>query len=214
MATQLPIPTAESYSAAADDFFVRQKEYIEYLGRTTDKCFDVNKQIASFSERILLIALGTLGVSVTTLISVSGKFSNLAAKKAFLHYVLPAWILLLLSVFTARNVMILTIKLNAKLLNDLRLSGDKYNVLTISRHLFKLTRHWENLPDGQFKTLLKNMDDVRIRLQNDMEKLVNPPNKIEIISRAVTVQAQVAVWAMQVAFVLLGIGAVKLLLWF
>jgi|HubBroStandDraft_6_1064221.scaffolds.fasta_scaffold115257_2 hypothetical protein len=41
--------------------------YVDHVESVVDKSFDVNKQISSFHERLILICIGTLGLSITAL---------------------------------------------------------------------------------------------------------------------------------------------------
>jgi hypothetical protein len=67
--------------------------------KALDKATDLNKQIYLFYERILLIDTGTVGVSISVLLSTNARLFALGHAKVFvLVTVILGWISLLLSI--------------------------------------------------------------------------------------------------------------------
>ena len=65
--------------------------FAQDLGTAADKAIDLNKDIASLHERLLLINIGTIGISLSALISLGGRITgNLTARHIFVWYVAPA----------------------------------------------------------------------------------------------------------------------------
>jgi len=75
----------ESQSAgdAFRQFHERYRYYIDQNGALTEKTFELNKQIISLYERLLLIAVGTIGLSITAFITLAGKFPSHVSRHAF-----------------------------------------------------------------------------------------------------------------------------------
>lgn len=115
--------------------------FAEDLGTVADKAMELNKQISSFHERQLLVNIGIIGISVSALISLIAKISaNTAAKHIFVSYVAPAWVLLFVSVWTCRNVMAFTLRINRAILQDWAKRIENYHLQQVARSVTKLSK--------------------------------------------------------------------------
>src|SRR6202035_836942 len=73
--------------------------YVDHVESVVDRSFDLNKQISSFHERLILICIGTLGLSITALTAFIPKLqSDHFPRPTFIEFVVPAWILLFISI--------------------------------------------------------------------------------------------------------------------
>jgi hypothetical protein len=63
-------------SAVFDNFRSSMRSYMDSVTTSVEKATDVNKQFSAFHERLLLIDLGTIGLSVTALTSVASKICD------------------------------------------------------------------------------------------------------------------------------------------
>src|ERR1035437_983702 len=59
-----------------DEFRASYRMFLDDSERSLNLASDANKQIAAFYERLLLVDLGTVGLSITALTSFTSKFSS------------------------------------------------------------------------------------------------------------------------------------------
>jgi hypothetical protein len=199
------------------EFRERQGVYIDHAAKVVDKSFDLNKQISSFHERLILICLGTIGLSVTALISFMPKIPGVMfPKRTFVWYIVPAWILLFISMTYSRSVMANVVLANAALLEEWKVTADSYNIKQMWLSLVKLS----STAQGTVKTGDKerSASSMFAELADQVNKCVPEVdhNKIDSVTKTrvnrITTQSVVATIAMQIGMILLCISAVKLFL--
>lgn len=198
------------------DFHELYRQWVDHASELTDKSFDVNKQVASFHERLMLLDIGMLGISISALISLGTRVaSNPAAKHTFVWYVAPSWVLLLLSVTACRNVMAFCIEGNRVMLQNWVAKLESYNLQQLYRIITKLAA---NLSGSV--TIDNAPRDVSV-IFSDSAKLVQAALENQNKTHTPTLsagssyskwQSKTAVLSMQIALVLLGIAAIKLFL--
>ena len=114
------------------------RQYVDAYGAVVDKSVDLNNQISLLHERLMLIALGTIGISLSALVSFGSKMSgNPVAKLTFVHYVAPGWVLLFVAAITSRNVMSFVVRINKVLI---RIGLVTWMATTFDRLFYHLNR--------------------------------------------------------------------------
>jgi hypothetical protein len=199
------------------EFHEWYRQYVEGLGRVADKSIELNKQISAFHERLLLVALGTIGISLSALVSLGSRISaSLAGRQTFLHYVAPAWILLLLSALASRNVMAFTQRVNRAILQDWAKRVDTYNVQQVVRSLGKLSKAISGTITIESK--VQDISAVFAELGKSAQETIDQQKNLSLATetasdaRQFKWQSRVAMWSMQVALVLLCVAAIRLFL--
>jgi hypothetical protein len=98
------------------------QQHVNYAGLIFKGASEFNKQIAAFHERLLLISLGTIGLSVTALTAYIPKIPSSVyfPRHIFVWLIAPAWMLLMVSTLLSVTVIAHTIVANRVLLVDLR----------------------------------------------------------------------------------------------
>jgi hypothetical protein len=131
--SDVPTPEPLTYDAAKfsqlfDNLRSSMRRYVDSLSTAFDKASDLNKQQAAFHERLLLIDLGTIGLSVTALTSVASKVAMVGFRK-YLVIVLVglAWSLLLRSTFLCSAIMLGFLAANRKLYEEWGLTVSQSN---------------------------------------------------------------------------------------
>jgi hypothetical protein len=129
----VPTPKPVTYDEAKfsqlfDNLRSSMRRYVDSHSTAFDKASDLNKQYAAFHERLLLIDLGTIGLSVTALTSVASKVAIVGFRKYLvIVFVGVAWCLLLLSAFLCRAIMNDYLAANRKLLEEWALTVSQSN---------------------------------------------------------------------------------------
>jgi hypothetical protein len=198
------------------DFFELYRGFIEQVGVITDKAMDVNKQVSSFHERLMLVDFGTIGISVSALISLTSKIStNPAARHTFAQYVAPAWVLLLASTMMCRNVMALTVGANRKMLEEWSQKVGSYNIVQAMRTLMKMSNTLSGVitVDSESRDVSAYFADEAKKVQVFLQEQAKiPVPSLSAIEQPGKWQSRLAVITMQIALILLGVAAIKLFL--
>jgi hypothetical protein len=189
---------------------------VDHTSELTDKGFDLNKQVSSFHERLMLLDIGMLGISISALISLGTRFaSNPAARHTFVWYVAPSWVLLLLSVTACRNVMAFCIEGNRVMLQNWAVKLESYNLQQLYRTVTKLAANLsgsvtiDNAPRNVSTMFSDSAKLVQTALENQNK---TPAPTSSAGSNYSKWQFKIAVLSMQIALVLLGVAAIKLFL--
>jgi hypothetical protein len=189
---------------------------VDHTSELTDKGFDLNKQVSSFHERLMLMDIGMLGISISALISLGTRFaSNPAARHTFVWYVAPSWVLLLLSVTACRNVMAFCIEGNRVMLQNWAVKLESYNLQQLYRTVTKLAANLsgsvtiDNAPRNVSTMFSDSAKLVQTALENQNK---TPAPTSSAGSNYSKWQSKIAVLSMQIALVLLGVAAIKLFL--
>jgi hypothetical protein len=116
------IPAAadpDKYDQAIRNFRESFEHYTDDLGTALDKMTDRNKDIASFHEKLMLLCLGTIGISVSALISFVSKFPLAGCHRTIIISIASAaWGLLLIAAILCRVVISEGMASNQKILNQ------------------------------------------------------------------------------------------------
>src|SRR4051812_36342269 len=112
-----PQPTVEidreRFEVHLKEFRELHRFYIDDNKKSLDLATDANKQISAFFERIMFLALGTIGLSITTVTSFASRFSSPGFHKYTTIVALVAgWLLLFASSAASRSVILTTIIAN------------------------------------------------------------------------------------------------------
>jgi hypothetical protein len=175
----VPAPQPLDYarvSAKVDNFRDSMRRYVDSITTSVEKATDVNKQFSAFHERLLLIDLGTIGLSVTALTSVASKVAMIGFWKYVV--IVPvgfAWFLLLLSAFMCRNIMNIFLAANRKLYDEWRMTVNESNAEQIILDLQRLsivsagTIHKEDLDETAAKVRNELADARKAHLQKTLQ---------------------------------------------
>jgi hypothetical protein len=199
------------------EFRERHGQYIDHLAKAVDKGFDLNKQVSSFHERLILISLGTIGLSLTALTSFIPKIPGATfPMHTFVWYIVPAWILLFVSITYSRAVMGSLVLANSVLLEDWKTSADTYNIKQMWICLLKLS----STAQGTVKTgdkersasaMFAEMADRVNKCVPEVDRVKIKSATEQLVSR-IKIQSTIAVTSMQIGMILLCISAITLFL--
>jgi hypothetical protein len=103
MAEESQAPPSVTDEQKANELFSRlyetHREFVDLNSVHYGGLAEINKQMASFYERLMLLNLGTLALSVNALISLSVRIGSMPHKHVLIWLVVSSWILLLSSTF-------------------------------------------------------------------------------------------------------------------
>ena len=123
--------TPENFRRAEE----RHRTFLADLTIGLDKGLDLNKTIASYFERLMLLALGSLAFSITVITSIAPKVQVPGfPKDSFFAVVIPAWVLLVFCTFCCWAIMSRTVAASRKLYghwSDITINAD-YNRMWLS----------------------------------------------------------------------------------
>jgi len=191
--------------------------YLESVATMTEKAMNFNQQVSSFHERLLLIALGTIGISLSAMISFAAKLStDPSARKVFIHWVAPAWILLILSAVMSRNVMAFVLRINRALFTEWQKVVNNYHVNQIGLSLTKMSKHVTGAltVDSKPRPVAEIFEELSRNAQHtfDVAKAASLELVIRSDSKQLKYQGVISVWSMQIALVLLCVAAIRFFL--
>ena len=209
----------EKFRMELDEFRASYRMFLDDSETSLNLASDANKQIAAFYERLLLVDLGTVGLSITALTSFTSKFSSPGFHKCtILILVSCGWILLLLSAFLCRAVMLQCISANKKLISEwIKITSD-YHRQEISLAATRMARtmsgtlHIGNttVDIPSFLADLTNLVNPATfeKAMGEFQSTLSPEGARKTISAGE--QATSAIRLMQLGLALLGIAAVVL----
>jgi hypothetical protein len=197
------------------DFHEWYRFYIEQASLQIDKAFEVNKQIASSYERLLLIDVGTIGLSITAFITLAGKFSSHVSRYPFVWLIGTAWGLMFIAAVFFSSAITLTISANASIYKQWTGLLQTYNSQKISTAVIRLSKALSGSvrvgeEDHDVQELFAKLG-AKIR----EEAGVAEAERLRVIQAAIAAQspaarmARLAKVSMQLGFVLLCIAAIK-----
>jgi hypothetical protein len=191
--------------------------FAEDLDTVTEKAVEMNKQIGAFHERQLLVSIGTIGISLSALISLGTKISiNPAAKHIFVFYVAPAWVLLFMCVWACRNVMAFTLRINKAILEEWANRLETYHLQQVTRSVTKLSKavHGTVIMDSTPRDLSAVFADLAKLVTEQFAQQKHTMLGVAAKSDAAQLmwQSRIAVWTMFIGLSLLCIAAIKLFL--
>jgi hypothetical protein len=181
---------------------------------------EYNKQIAAFHERLLLVSLGTIGLSVTALTAFTPKIPTTAfPRHIFVSYIVPAWISLLVSAILSMGTIGNMIVANAASHHNLDYLVQTYTL----RELFVPIKKFAAAFTGTIKVEEEMRDASELfsqlaeKIENDLrQKDVDLKKKLSGLtgSSSIKVASQLAMVTLHIGLILLCISAVKLFLAF
>jgi hypothetical protein len=221
-----PTPEPLTYDAATfsrlfDNVRSSIQRYVDSISTAFDKASDLNKQQAAFHERLLLIDLGTIGLSVTALTSVASKVAMVGFRK-YLVVVLVglAWCLLLRSTFLCSAIMLGFLAANRKLYEESMLtvsqSNGKHIILDFQRLSLGLkgTIQMEDKAVDAATLFNNTATEIRSTLSEakraHLEKTLKTGGAKEGMSTGQ--KSQLAIRYMQLALMLLAVAAMILVI--
>jgi len=204
--------------SAAEEFRLfhdRYRFYVEQNGALTEKAFELNKQIISSHERMLLIAVGTIGLSITAFMTLVGKFPTYSFKHVLAWCISCAWILLFISAMCYRAAIAHTLLANSKLYKHWAALLQTYHSQMFATSLTKLSRALKGEVDVAGES--KDVEDLFQGLANDLNNSGSPVenelvNMLQIGSDTaspVRILALLGIITMQLGFFFLCVAAIK-----
>ena len=192
-----------TYRERLEQFFEASSYFSDLRTQILDKNVAHGKEVASFYERMMLISLGTIGLSVTALTSMASKVApSPTLKHLFGWFIAPAWISLLVSIVGCRVVM-------AMCLNQNKHSIDEWAKQSVSYAINILIRVVRNLataiPD---QTTAKDLSDKVEGWKVALLKLEEL--KATEIPSSVGWYSTLSIVTMQGGLILLCVAAIKL----
>lgn len=191
---------------------------LDDLKTSLDMASSSNKQLSAFFERLLLIDLGTVGLSVTALTSFASKLDLTAFRKyAILFIVSCGWVLLLRSAFLCRAVMLQCVMANKSLLTRWEKATSDYHLQAISISTARIRRTVSGtLQVGEtavdMSSFLSELTDLSdpLTLQEAVTQFRAAINEDKNANLSKGVDAIAAMRTMQIGLVLLGIAAIMI----
>jgi|SRR5882724_4168226 len=189
-----------------------QRQRIDDTADLTDRAMDINKQLSAYFERILLLDLGTLGVSVTALTALIPKLSTVSfPRHSFLWLIIPAWFLLLCSVFMCRYAMVMLVISNQSLFHRLKTLTDSYTVQRLFVNMRKLATA---LQGSEASGKIGVAADMAEKLLQEDSKQISETIGQPVVqtSSGVRFCSRWVVITLEVALILLSVFAIRLFL--
>jgi hypothetical protein len=198
------------------------REHLSYSDLMSKNAFEFNKQIAAFHERLLLISLGTIGLSVTALTAYIPKIPPpVFPRHVFVWFIAPAWILLLISALSSVAVIANILVGNQILF----LAQRKLVSTTISNQAVVQLRKfataltgtvtYNSQPFEATALFTKLADDLNRKVQEMATDGTDGAHKQPVLDTSGVARiGRVAVAALQLGLILLCISALKLFLLF
>jgi hypothetical protein len=203
-----PGPIPEVFRAFSESCY----KFLDAHSVQVDKAFDLNKQVASFYERIMLLDVGTLALSITALTTLVARFPTAhLPRTTFLWIIVPAWSLLLFSTFGCRAVIAHTVDANKVLYDQWQKNTFQYNFVRIATLITRISNSMSGTItfDAGPQDVNQKFSEMNDSLKQILAEL-NSTKPIELeFSRRI---GPLSVLSMQFGLMLLCYSAVKLLL--
>lgn len=123
----------EKFERRVDELFNSFRVYREDSTVALDKATDANRDLASFNEKLMLLSLGTIGLSVSALISFVTKFALSGTHKVLvITLASAAWGMLLVAAILFRRLVSECMAANQKILFEWLNAMKEYNGSSIS----------------------------------------------------------------------------------
>jgi hypothetical protein len=182
-----------------------------------DKAMDLNKQIYQFYERILLIDTGTIGVSVSVLLSSNRHLSDLGhIKVVVLIAVILGWLSLLLSILYCRLAINYSMNGNRDLFHRWRNDSDKLNALMMGSDTQRLATAFKGnlVVDGKEVEAATKIRELGEMMKSKIAEVVTAREEQEGQADLSDSRRHglFAINFMQIGLILLGVSAVIVLI--
>lgn len=184
---------------------------LEVHSRRVDKKFELNKQLIAFFERVLLLDVGILALSITTLTALTTRFPTAHLPKGtFLWTIVPGWSLLLISTHCCWRVILDKIADNHSSFIGWSSSELHYDLGRMVVQLAKFSSAiGGTIPAGsEMRDVSQVSSEFTEKLKKNMEELSKKPPELKT-SPWIGV---VAIVAMELGLLLLCYSAVRLLI--
>jgi len=198
------------------------RQYIDDTSARLDKAIELNKMVFAFHERLLLINIGTIGLSVTAVTSLTSKYSisSLPGGHTFLWLLGTAWMVLLVSTFLCRAVMTGTLQANKSIFAYWSSLSSSFNSQLIMLSLRKLSGALQG--KITIESVQHDVSEFFDKSAAAIEEIVSKDTKErldKIVSSGsgagegvVKNYSAVAIFSMQLGLVLLCVAAIKFFL--
>jgi hypothetical protein len=208
----------EKFERRMDNLLGSFRAYREDSATAFGKAADANKEIASFYEKLMLLGLGTIGLSVTALISFVSKFALTGSHKiVIVSLASVAWGLLFVSAFLCSRVIFGFMAANKRLLYQWLINTSDDNCASIMLHISNLGNVFSGTSsrDGEPydpKTELSKLatDTKNLFESSDKEHLRKAMEQLKLQPPQMGKFGGWAVVLLQSAFLLLAITTVAL----
>jgi hypothetical protein len=202
------------------NFYEKAGAFVDYASNVVDKGFDFNKQISAFHERLTLVSFGTLSLSITALTGLIPKIAGASfPRHPFVKFVVPAWILIFVSIVFSRAVMGHILVANRQLMDQWKGLGDTHNIKQLSRSISELSQKASGtvVVDGKEQPAA----DTLAGFAKSLDSFIHVPTDLEVAqvgkaakrtAKSVKWLSSMAVLSLEAALILLGIAAIKLFL--
>ncbi|HWF37195.1 MAG TPA: hypothetical protein VG322_01665 [Candidatus Acidoferrales bacterium] len=207
---------ASKVLALFKEFHDWYRQYLADIGLLSEKAIQFNSHVMSFYERMMLVSIGTIGLSVTALTSIVSKTTlSPYSRHIFVSLIAPAWILLLLSAILARITMAHLIVANKSVYDDWHNAVNSHNLNLISVTLTRLSGALSGKveieqTEKDVSVLFRDSAQELRKLISDQQKAHNDKKKPNVMIPAR--MGQIAGLSMTLGLVFLGISAIRLFL--
>lgn len=204
----------KAFTEQVEEFIAAHKEFVDTQQAVAKAQIELHRGVIAYAERLMLIDLGTISISVTALLTLAGKFqSNPAAKILFIRYVAPAWVCLLLSAIAFRNMITLLLK-SANLVHaSWSKKAVHFSVQKTARTIKLMATNFPGQLDvakeGNAKMLNDVMDSVFNELKPDNPDPIAQAAKVSITASRTSRVGQLF---MSVGFILLCYASIRFFL--
>ena len=207
----------EAFQTVASDFRLSYRMFLDDCKALLDSVSEANKQVATFYERLMLIALGTIGLSVTALASYLPKSSFIGISRYIaIALVSAAWFLLLSSSSLCRLIIVDSIKANKSLIEEWQRQISNFHRQALGMSASRMSsaatgfvRVGDSLVDvTSIFSMISNLVNPKT-LQDKIEEFKKVMNKENIDSQPAAVKnAAKAIWRLRLGLIMLAIVAI------
>jgi hypothetical protein len=214
---------------ATDQLLEVQREYTSSIFQLFEKMFKAHENGAAFYEKLIVFNVGTIALSLTLLGQLVAHFpGGHAPRSPFLHFLCPAWILLLLSIYCCarritgfHNTNILLMRQMSALIEEnrvrhvdvilQRVTGFLKNVklsLEQTQQLYGATQQTQETLSAVFLKLRETMNKEWKGQADKLNAVIKEALQSKVTSRA----ARIATLATTFALLLICIFAIQTIL--
>lgn len=195
-------------------FHLLYREFLNDIAKRVDLATELNKQTSAFYERLMLVSLGTISLSVTAVTSFAPKAAVLSphGKHVITWLIAIAWVLLLLAVFACRQAV-------AVLNHATGAAFSQWNSMTMSYYSEHISKRLNDISsaisgsivhEGEEKDASKLLSELSQKIKAGLGE--EAKKKLDKLTTTdVNRVGRLAVLSVQFALVLLCVAAIKIL---
>src|SRR5262245_29145957 len=163
-------PDIIELAAATNDFLDHLESFLRSISEQVGRKLEVNKQSITFYERLMLLDLGTIALSVNAIIALAAHPVVIGNHKHFLlGCVITSWVCLLLSVFHSGKAMRRMISFNNRLISNQRGLVEKFGSNALRLDVSRINRKIQS-----FRGIVQDIDfaglEETVKKANEMAK--------------------------------------------